>query len=44
MLAVVGTVPDQDFPLAMGRVVLEDDVISVQVLDEKAIISGHRHV
>ncbi len=30
MLAVVGTVPDQDFPLAMGKVALEDDVISIQ--------------
>jgi hypothetical protein len=30
MLAVVGTVPDQDFPLTIGRVVLESDVISIE--------------
>ena len=30
MLAVVGTVPDQDFPLISGKVILEDDVISIQ--------------
>jgi hypothetical protein len=30
MLAVVGTVPDQDFPLTIGRVVLEGDFISIE--------------
>ena len=30
MLAVVGTVPDQDFPLTMGRAILKDDVILIQ--------------
>jgi len=30
MLAVVGTVPDQDFPLIVGEVVLQDDFISIQ--------------
>ena len=30
MLAVVGTVPDQDFPLITGKVVLQDDFISIQ--------------
>jgi len=29
MLAVVGTVPEQDFPLTIGKVVLEGDVISI---------------
>jgi hypothetical protein len=29
MLAVVGTVPDQDFPLAIGKVVLKGDAISI---------------
>ncbi|MFO7598916.1 MAG: NAD(P)H-hydrate dehydratase [Candidatus Desulfacyla sp.] len=29
MLAVVGTVPEQDFPLTIGNVVLEGDVISI---------------
>jgi len=30
MLAVVGTVPDQNFPLISGKAILEDDVISIQ--------------
>lgn len=30
MLAVVGTVPDQDFPLIAGKVILEDHTISIQ--------------
>jgi ADP-dependent NAD(P)H-hydrate dehydratase / NAD(P)H-hydrate epimerase len=30
MLAVVGTVPDQHFPLTIGKVVLEGDLISIE--------------
>ena len=30
MLAVVGTVPDQDFPLISGKVILEDNTISIE--------------
>ncbi len=30
MLAVVGTVPDQDFPLITGKVILEDHTISIE--------------
>jgi len=30
MLAVVGTIPDRDFPLAIGRVVLEGDAVSIE--------------
>jgi len=30
MLAVVGTVPDQDFPLIAGKVIMEDHTISIE--------------
>jgi len=30
MLAIVGTVPDQDFPLVTGEVLIEDDGISIR--------------
>ena len=30
MSAVVGTVPDQDFPLISGKVILKDHTISIE--------------